>query len=142
MIGKILKEVSQRRRALNIAPDLDAVRLLETATSVGRVFEDVTGILALPTFDADALARQEALAPATLSANVTEQLEAYIHAIAMLYRDSAFHNFEHVTMSVTKLFYRIVAAEVPSMSIRTALHRISDPLTQFAAAFAGHISTT
>jgi hypothetical protein len=145
VIAKILKDVIQRRRALNIAPNLEAVRSLEATTQVGHAFEEVTDILAIPTFDAEAATRQEALTPVTLDVKVTEQLEAYIHAIATLYRNNAFHNFEHVshvTMSVTKLFSRIVAPEVSGDERTLHDHTYgitSDPLTQFAGAFAALI---
>jgi hypothetical protein len=145
VISKILKEVIQRRKALNTTPDFMAVRHLEESTALGHVLEEAADILALPTFDADAAARQDALPPVILNERVTQQLEAYIHAIAALYHDNAFHNFEHVshvTMSVTKLFSRIVVPEVSGDDRTRHDHTYgitSDPLTQFAAAFAALI---
>ncbi|GAX18247.1 calcium/calmodulin-dependent 3',5'-cyclic nucleotide phosphodiesterase [Fistulifera solaris] len=121
------------------------IRSLEATRQVGHVLKEVTEILSLPTFDAEAAARQEAFSPVTLDMKVMEQLEAYIHAIAALYRNNAFHNFEHVshvTMSVTKLFSRIVAPEVSGEDRTLHDHTYgitSDPLTQFAAAFAALI---
>jgi hypothetical protein len=145
VIAKILKDVIQRRRALNVVANFKAVRSLEAISQVGHVLEEVTEILSLPTFDAEAALRQEALSPVTLDMKVMEQLEAYIHGIATLYRNNAFHNFEHVshvTMSVTKLFSRIVAPEVSGDDRTLHDHTYgitSDPLTQFAAAFAALI---
>ncbi|GAX13615.1 hypothetical protein FisN_14Lh377 [Fistulifera solaris] len=145
VLGKILKEVIQRRKARKNPPDFIAVRRLEEETKLGRVLEEATDILALPTFDAEAAARQEALPPVILDEKVTQQLEAFIHAIAMMYHDNAFHNFEHashVTMSVTKLFSRIVVPEVSGDERTLHDHTYgitSDPLTQFAAAFAALI---
>ncbi|GAX23519.1 hypothetical protein FisN_14Hh306 [Fistulifera solaris] len=145
VIGRILKDVMQRRQALNVSADLEAVRRLEKDSSIGHVFDEITEVLNLPKFDAEATARQNALNPITLDPKAAQQLEAYVHAIATLYHDNPFHNFEHVShviMSVTKLFSRIVAPEVSGDN--RALHDhtygiTSDPLTHFAAVFAALI---
>jgi hypothetical protein len=145
VIGRILKDVMQRRQALNVSADLDAVRRIEKDSSIGQVFEEITEILDLPKFDAEATARQSALNPITLDQKAAEQLEAYVHAIATLYHDNPFHNFEHVShviMSVTKLFSRIVAPEVSGDNRTLHDHTYgitSDPLTHFAAVFAALI---
>lgn len=47
--------------------------------------------------------------------SVSKLLEHYVAGIASMYRDNAFHNFEHashVTMSVTKMLSRIVGGEL------------------------------
>jgi hypothetical protein len=46
---------------------------------------------------------------------VLDQLEDYVSAVASMYRDNPFHNFEHashVVMSVVKLLSRIVAPDI------------------------------
>jgi hypothetical protein len=145
VIGRILKDVMQRRQALNVSADLDAVRRLEKGSSIGHVFDEITEVLNLPKFDAEATARQNALNPITLDPKAVEQLEAYVHAIATLYHGNPFHNFEHVShviMSVTKLFSRIVAPEVSgdNRSLHDHTYGItSDPMTHFAAVFAALI---
>eukprot|EP00934_Nitzschia_sp_Nitz4_P007001 Nitzschia sp. Nitz4//scaffold300_size22576//11739//15615//NITZ4_008544-RA/size22576-augustus-gene-0.9-mRNA-1//1//CDS//3329546985//6991//frame0 len=81
-----------------------------------------------------------------LDEEVSRQLREYCMQIASMYRGNWFHNFEHashVAMSVVKLLSRIVA---PTEAIDNvdALHDhtygiTSDPLTQFACAFAAMI---
>jgi hypothetical protein len=64
-----------------------------------------------------------------------------------MYRNNAFHNFEHashVTMSVTKLLSRIVAPKNIGDDNHDDLHDhtygiSSDPLTQFACVFSALI---
>jgi hypothetical protein len=71
----------------------------------------------------------------------------YVTAIASMYRNNPFHNFEHashVTMSVTKLLSRIVAPDSLDANVGTTMHDYaygitSCSLTQFACVFAALI---
>jgi class 3 adenylate cyclase len=75
---------------------------------------------------------------------IVELVYEYVSALAGMYPDNPFHNFEHashVTMSVTKLLSRIVAPSdmdfTDNMQASATLHDhtygiTSDPLTQFA----------
>jgi hypothetical protein len=86
---------------------------------------------------------------------VLEQLESFVTAVANMYRQNPFHNFEHashVTMSVVKLLNRIIAPDGvyeesrdgKKHQVASTLHDFtygitSDPLTQFACVFAALI---
>ena len=63
--------------------------------------------------------------------------------IAGMYKDNAFHNFEHashVTASASKFLHRFIHPECEDVEVAKELHEItdginSDPLTQFAVVF-------
>lgn len=79
-----------------------------------------------------------------LDGAVLDELKTYMEAIAELYNENPFHNFEHashVTMSVIKLMSRIVSpddgGDTSDPAYMHNLHRqtygiASDPLSQFA----------
>lgn len=79
-----------------------------------------------------------------LDPDVAQQIRDYVETIALMYRQNAFHNFEHashVCMSVAKLLSRIRAPSDMNYSnaldAKSKLHDhtygiTSDPLTQFA----------
>jgi hypothetical protein len=82
--------------------------------------------------------------------DVVHELHEYVAAVACMYRENAFHNFEHashVTMSVVKLLSRIVAPDLQesiNIDMASTLHDhtygiTSDPLTQFACVFSALI---
>eukprot|EP00934_Nitzschia_sp_Nitz4_P001129 Nitzschia sp. Nitz4//scaffold132_size63325//9375//11592//NITZ4_006288-RA/size63325-snap-gene-0.49-mRNA-1//1//CDS//3329535308//1129//frame0 len=93
--------------------------------------------------------RSYAMDPAAVefSPEVVFQLRAYVREICGTYHQNFFHNFEHathVTMSVTKLLSRVVAPNEESYGNDQVLHEYtfgitSDPLAQFAVAFAALI---
>jgi len=116
--------------------------------------DEVKEIIELPEFNAEAARNQQDPDGIVLDERVRAQLRGYIVAIAMMYQENAFHNFEHachVTMSVTKLFYRIVMPKddvinegIEQSNIAATLHDhtygiTSDPLTQFAVVFSALI---
>jgi hypothetical protein len=79
---------------------------------------------------------------------VVGQVREYVTLISGMYRNNAFHNFEHashVTMGVTKLLSRIVAPKhIDGENLSHKLHDhtygiTSDPLTQFSCAFSALI---
>ena len=115
---------------------------------MSTVLEEVKEIISLPNFE-----EQNMLAAdwedIDLGPAVEEQMHAYVGALATMYRQNPFHNFEHashVTMSVVKLLSRIVAPDVDEMKAalnedvaedHKGIHQYtfgitSDPLTQFA----------
>mmetsp|Transcript_2536 Transcript_2536/g.6381 ORF Transcript_2536/g.6381 Transcript_2536/m.6381 type:complete len:1225 (+) Transcript_2536:138-3812(+) len=108
------------------------------------VLDEVVEQIALPEFDQAAAKEQMSPDKVALDAATETQLYEYVAAIAAMYRDNPFHNFEHashVTMSVSKLMSRIVAPsdlDFQSAAAKNAeLHDhtygiTSDPLTQFA----------
>jgi hypothetical protein len=83
-----------------------------------KVLDEVVEIIALPGFDRQNNHHsrhhhhQVDLTQIQLPSIVVDQLLLYVSWIAAMYRDNAFHNFEHashVTMSVSKLLSRIVS---------------------------------
>jgi class 3 adenylate cyclase len=112
------------------------------------VLDEVREIISLPTFNKRVRSTNNADS-IELEPFVAVQLQAYIAAVASMYRDNPFHNFEHashVTMSVVKLMSRIIAP-VESGSEKKVSKRLhdhtygitSDPLTQFACVFSALI---
>jgi 3'5'-cyclic nucleotide phosphodiesterase len=88
--------------------------------------------------------------PSKIDTIVKVQLHQYISAVASMYHNNPFHNFEHachVTMSVNKLLMRIVTPdlEVPeSADAASHLHHFthginSDPITILAIIFSAVI---
>ncbi|CAJ1936599.1 unnamed protein product [Cylindrotheca closterium] len=132
----------------------------EVLMSLGmRNYKPINGvreIIALPEFNDVAEGLKEDLQHVDIPKDVIEELRNYISTIAGLYRSNPFHNFEHashVTMSVIKLLSRIKAPSDlealegressgdMSPDIHAQMHDhtygiTSDPLTQFACAFA------
>jgi class 3 adenylate cyclase len=140
------KKLSKRHR-LTFAPG---------TTIIDEVKETIT----LPRFDAEAARHESRPEDIVLGAAVESELHDYVTAIAMLYRENPFHNFEHashVTMSVVKLLSRIVApsdinvnadddknSSTRALNVASTLHDhtygiTSDPLTQFACIFSALI---
>eukprot|EP00934_Nitzschia_sp_Nitz4_P008759 Nitzschia sp. Nitz4//scaffold136_size62208//2//1935//NITZ4_006359-RA/size62208-augustus-gene-0.3-mRNA-1//-1//CDS//3329535591//8749//frame0 len=108
--------------------------------------DEVQEIIALPEFDAAVARRTQDPSKLELDKEILDQLRDLCANMASCYNDNWFHNFEHashVTMSVVKLLSRIVAP-TESTANEVALHDhtygiTSDPLTQFACAFAAMI---
>jgi len=123
-------------------------RLAAGSTIVGRqpvippafgskFLEEVKEIIALPEYR-ESFACNEDPDSVNLSDDVVDELRLYVSCVANMYRDNAFHNFEHashVLMSVNKLMVRIRDNETDSSSYGIT----SDPLTQFACAYSALI---
>lgn len=118
-LAKVLREVVARREASGVTPtSLPLMRKLERdqQEKKGTVLDEVQEVITLPQFDSEAAKKHRDSTTATtnkdLDPEVHRQLHEYLQTISALYRDNAFHNFEHashVTMSVVKLLSRIVA---------------------------------
>jgi class 3 adenylate cyclase len=115
----------------------------------GIVLDEFKEVITLPAYtDAGAHATEKD-ATVVVSDVVNKQLRNYVGTIAELYRDNAFHNFEHashVTMSCVKLLSRIVAPDKKQFDEGGDIHKClhdytygitSDPLTQFAVVLSG-----
>ena len=113
------------------------------------VLDEVQEIISLPKFRGEAVRETDSV---RLEESIELELKDYVAAIASMYRDNPFHNFEHashVTASVVKLLSRIVAPDLSekerkSNNIAFTLHDhtygiTSDPLTQFACVFSALI---
>jgi hypothetical protein len=142
VLARMLKDVIVQRNVSGEKPN-SRERLLELETLQGQkegmVLDEVVDIITLPKFDAK-LADKEDTCKVELSEIVFEQLHSFVMALASLYLDNPFHNFEHataVTMCVTKLLSRIVAPDLnDDQRTEETLHDhtygiTSDPLTQF-----------
>jgi class 3 adenylate cyclase len=112
--------------------------------------KEVQEIISLPEYDAVAIINQRKNSQSVeVEETVIDQIREYVTCVARMYRNNAFHNFEHashVTMSVTKLLSRIVAPKTKNIGDdnHDELHDhtygiTSDPLTQFACAFSALI---
>ena len=130
------------------APQESQVCLDELGRQQGDLpFEEIKEVIHLPEFDSEQAKLMSGHSSVKLDEVVEEELRDYVTCIAKMYRDNAFHNFEHashVTMSVTKLLSRIVAPSNVDGSDHNVLHDhtygiTSDPLTQFACAFSALI---
>lgn len=146
-LAKVLRELVAQREASDVTPKpANFMRDLERKQQDRQVMslEEVEEVIALPKFDSEVAMKQRDASTVTLGSDVMEQLQDYLQTIAALYRDNAFHNFEHashVTMSVIKLLSRIVApshlpisgAENSNKNLHDHTYGItSDPLTQLA----------
>jgi class 3 adenylate cyclase len=143
----LVKQIVARRSTNHSSSDVNPnVSLLEKNQS-DHPLEEVQEIITLPEYDATAINNQKNSQNIDLGEAVTEQIRLYVTCIARMYRNNAFHNFEHashVTMSVTKLLSRIVAPKDIEDDKHDKLHDhtygiTSDPLTQFACAFSALI---
>ena len=148
MLSGIFQEIIARREATQAVADSEtALDILEQATIDNtdnkNSLSEVREIINMPEFTASKRQQKDGKL-IKLSAQVTSQLKDYVESIAKLYRSNEFHNFEHashVTMSVGKLFSRIIAPDRDNIggdnSDAKGLHDhtygiTSDPLTQVA----------
>lgn len=114
----------------------------------GLIIDEVTEVITLPKFNS-----RYSSPPANsriLPNEIRSQVKEFVAAIASLYREVPFHNFEHashVTLSANKLMKRIITPDDASKNAETCaadLHFAtfgisSDPLTQFAVVFSALI---
>jgi class 3 adenylate cyclase len=157
LLLRALREVVARRQALcqNNMAKRHRLSLAPGATIIDEVKETIT----LPRFDAEAARHESRPEDIVLGPEIESELHDYVTTIAMMYRESPFHNFEHashVTMSVVKLLTRIVAPSDINVdannnkngkrasTFASTLHDhtygiTSDPLTQFACIFSALI---
>ena len=119
--------------------------------------DEVRDSIAMPVFDArtaDAMVNYDS-GDQVVDKLIVDQLREYVAAIASLYRDNPFHNFDHachVTMSVNKLlkrivtpglieeeFYKMQEGEIASRVHDFTYGIISDPMAVFAIVFSALI---
>lgn len=116
----------------------------EVATLPSAI-EDVAEIISLPPFDIDT-SRFRRLRPDVSTLQQTRaDLHEYVSAIALMYRDVPFHNFEHashVTLCANKLLNRLINSDEyeTEEELHNATYGISsDPLAHFAIVFSALI---
>jgi uncharacterized membrane protein len=117
--------------------------------------DETEEVITLPDFDAKQLEIQKESSGkvSTICEDVKKQLRMYVKAIASMYNDNPFHNFEHachVTMSVSKVLKRIITPDLDAeqvkgnKSLEAHLHDYtygitSDPLAVLAIMFSALI---
>ena len=121
LVGLLKKVVAHRvalhgPRAIKDAAGVSA-KLKTKAKNIGAgqlIVEEVANIIELPEFDDRATAADaESL---VLPAKVVAQCRRYVAVVASMYRNNAFHNFEHathVTMSVVRISGGILVGICP-----------------------------
>ena len=153
ILTNLLVQVQERRHSIGTKADSpDKINRLEKsiARSKRMVLEEVDESIPGPMSNKSSFSssykstpplslhpqKEQKFQGGELTLPVKEQLQDYVEQVASLYRNHAFHNFEHashVAMSTVKLFSRVVA---PSSSAVAAINHmydiISDPMTQFA----------
>ncbi|GAX14200.1 hypothetical protein FisN_20Hh177 [Fistulifera solaris] len=137
VLATLLKKVVTRRQ--DMIHTQESARDVTFSKTTTTPLDEVQEIIRLPVFKRGTGAD---IKDVDLGDAVLEQLREYVSAVASMYRNNPFHNFEHashVTMSVVKLLSRIVAPDVDAVNsdLESTLHDYtygitSDPLTQFA----------
>ncbi|CAB9522084.1 Receptor-type guanylate cyclase gcy [Seminavis robusta] len=139
---KMLQEIEARRLSTDVALDpCERLSQLEEQylCKTDMVLNEVREIIVLPEYKTELTSHEPKMV--RFSFGIVEQLRQYILIIASNYHKNAFHNFEHashVTMSVVKLFSRIIAPDLDKVgenmdSLHDHTYGItSDSLTQFA----------
>jgi class 3 adenylate cyclase len=114
-------------------------------STLPSAIEDVAEIIALPPFDLDT-SRFRRIRPDVSTLQQTRaDLHEYVSAIALMYRDVPFHNFEHashVTLCANKLLNRLINSDEyeTEEELHDATYGISsDPLAHFAIVFSALI---
>ena len=146
----MLQEIEAQRLSTGVAPDhRDQVARLEYhyMRKTDLVITEVQEIITLPEYTQESLPCDPSFI--MIDKHIQRQLHQYILGIASMYHANPFHNFEHashVTMSVVKLFSRIIAPDKDKVwednekSLHDHTYGItSDPLTQFAVIVSGLI---
>ncbi|CAJ1960734.1 unnamed protein product [Cylindrotheca closterium] len=159
VLAKALKQIVAQRMATGIKTKQFEEALDQKEDTIKRqmyILDEVVEIVPLPEFDSEVYTRQKDIDEIELPEVVIEQMQLYVSSIALMYRKNPFHNFEHashVTMSVSKLLSRIVAAEdllnadetvTKSNDIGGSIHDhtygiTSDPITRFSVILAALI---
>jgi len=145
LLGLLLKQIVAKRRALDDNRNSRSVTHRESQlphSREGCTIDEVKEIISLPEFNDKAAKAMQDARSIELDEKVMYQLHSYVQSIAAMYRNNAFHSFEHashVTMSVNKLLSRIVRPLERSgegggdKSRHDHTYGItSDPLTHFA----------
>ncbi len=144
ILEQLLKKIVLRRRLLKHRST--AIKWRKTNTTNNMVLDEVREVIHLPEYNGKYNDADFDPSSVILSSMVRRQLREYVTAIAILYPENPFHNFQHashVGMSVAKLLSRIVAPDI-DVEGHEELHDhtygiTSSPLTQFACVFSALI---
>jgi hypothetical protein len=102
MLLRLLKQVEAKRRmrrviAEPVSQEQEEVHALrDTFSQSGSVVDEVAEIIAMPSFEAQAV-NSPKIDPESivLEEDIEMQLREFVTVIASMYRDNPFHNFEH-----------------------------------------------
>jgi len=144
ILEQLLKKIVMRRRV--IKHKSSTVKWSKTNSKSSTVLDEVQEVIKLPEYDGKYNDAEADSSSVVLSPQVCAQLREYVTAMALMYPENPFHNFQHashVGMSVAKLLSRIVAPDI-DLEGHEDLHDhtygiTSDPLTQFACVFSALI---
>eukprot|EP00934_Nitzschia_sp_Nitz4_P008385 Nitzschia sp. Nitz4//scaffold169_size48518//44621//48512//NITZ4_007081-RA/size48518-processed-gene-0.84-mRNA-1//1//CDS//3329538415//8375//frame0 len=142
LLAGLLKHIEAQRSDMRLGrASVAPIQLRGGSTAL----DEVTEIITLPQFAMKGMKRKTRPDDIELSVEVITQLRDYVTTIASMYRDNAFHNFEHashVTMSTNKLLKRVTVRDadhgddIAAMALHDYTYGItSDPLTQFTLVF-------
>ena len=112
----VLSKLLQQILAARESKSKDLKHLEKKLADGSTVLEQFKEIITLPKIDIEDLQRRKNPDDIELGEEVVSQLREYITNVANMYRDNAFHNFEHashVTASVRKMLTRIVSYDNP-----------------------------
>eukprot|EP00934_Nitzschia_sp_Nitz4_P002947 Nitzschia sp. Nitz4//scaffold18_size181773//144983//147205//NITZ4_001936-RA/size181773-processed-gene-0.66-mRNA-1//-1//CDS//3329540074//2937//frame0 len=142
--AEVLLSLLKRVVAMRMGASASYFKDCIAGSSNSRPLEEVVEVIALNSQE-----RSYPVDPAEVEIPkaVVTQLYTYVRDMAALYNNNDFHNFEHAThvaMSVTKLLSRVVTPTSDSNDVVEDMHEYtfgitSDPLAQFAVAFAALI---
>jgi hypothetical protein len=160
-LASLLKPVVVQRQKMSFRASGTSLmdRMAESiGQSGGIVVDEVAETIQLPEFDPQNALLCKTDDDTTLSDTVMKELRMYVTVVASMYRNNAFHNFEHATnvaLAMRKLLSRIVAPKMDSFSMDQVSEQdgatmearkhdhtygiTSDPLTQFAVVFSALI---
>jgi hypothetical protein len=152
-VSEVLLRLLRRIIAKRGPNQMTKSRQVNESVYTGRqstVLEEVQEHITLPKYDASCKLELDSDS-IKLDPEVDRQVHSFVTAIASMYRENFFHNFEHathVTMSVSKLLSRIVApSDMDFQSSKAKNEQLhdhtygitSDPLTQFSCVFSALI---
>lgn len=147
---RLIKQIVAWRQSCTL-PSNEFVHPVEArfdSSPDSKTLDEVKEIIKLPKFKE--VNMEEDPEKVEVDPDVVAQLHDFVSKISCMYRENAFHNFEHashVAMSVTKLLSRIVAPsehckieENSASTFHDHTYGItSDPLTQFSCVFSAII---
>ena len=145
---RLIKQIQARNGSTgNLPPRMKSLSRKKLNTTP---LEEVVEVIALPDFEDKDVQDAEKV---VVDDKVRDQLRKFVATIASLYRENAFHSFEHashVTMAAVKLLSRVTNPKVDDVlqdadeRKESLLHDYtygitSDPITQFACVFSALI---
>ena len=146
---EVLSQLLQQILAARTVVASASAEKIEKGIGEGQiVLEEFQEIVVLPKYSSDELQKRRDTRMIELDPKVKDQLRDFVTKVSAMYRNNAFHSFEHashVVASVSKLLTRIVAGSSTGNDLGlvdrsgNSFGITSDPLTQFAVVFSALI---